>query len=137
MKIAVACEGLGVSPHAVHCASFMCYTVNRGIITDCQNLPNPGLPAEETLNLLKEMGIDTIITGGIDIDFANMLCHSGVEVVAGVEGTSKEVADAYLNHTLIGADELCHTLAEEDGEEESDLDDAFEALEKQFSALSA
>ena len=137
MKIAVACEGLGVSPHAVHCASFMCYTVNRGIITDCQNLPNPGLPAEETLSLLKEVGIDTIITGGIDIDFANMLCHSGVEVVAGVDGTAKEVADAYLNHTLIGADELCHTLAEEEGEEETDLDDAFEALEKQFSALSA
>lgn len=136
MKITVACEGLGVSPHAVHCASFMCYTVNRGIITDCQNLPNPGLPAEETVTLLKEMGIDTIITGGIDIDFANMLCHSGVEVVAGVEGTAKEVAEAYLNHTLIGADELCHTLADAD-EDDADVEDAFEALERRFSSLSA
>ena len=110
MKIIVACEGLGVSPHAVHCASFMCYTVERGIIADCRNLPNPGLSAEDTAQMFIDLGVGTIITGGIDYDFANMLCHAGIEVVAGVEGSAREVLEAYINHTLIGADELCHTL---------------------------
>ena len=63
MKIIVACEGLGVSPHAVHCASFMCYTVERGIIADCRNLPNPGLSAEDTAQMFIDLGVSTIITG--------------------------------------------------------------------------
>ena len=100
MKIIVACEGLGVSPHAVHCASFMCYTVERGIIADCRNLPNPGLSAEDTAQMFIDLDVSTIITGGIDYDFANMLCHAGIEVVAGVEGSAREVLEAYINHTL-------------------------------------
>lgn len=86
MQMAVASDGLQVSSHAVHCSSFMFYTVKRGIITECQNLPNPGLPANETVGLLKNLEIDVLITGGIDMDFANMLCHSGIEVMAGVSG---------------------------------------------------
>ena len=136
MKITVACEGLGVSPHAVHCASFMCYTVERGIITDCRNLPNPGLPAKDTARMLIDLGVNTIITGGIDYDFANMLCHSGIEVVAGVGGTAREVVEAHINHTLIGADELCHTLSDCE-EDEFEVDDAFAKLEAKFSTLSA
>ena len=120
MKIIVACEGLGVSPHAVHCASFMCYTVERGIIADCRNLD-----------------VSTIITGGIDYDFANMLCHAGIEVVAGVEGSAREVLEAYINHTLIGADELCHPLAFNNDEEEAEVDDAFAKLEANFFTANA
>lgn len=135
MRIAVACEGLGVSPHAVHCASFMCYTVKFGMISECQNMPNPGLAPQETTQLLRELNIDTVISGGIDMDFANMLCHSGIEVVAGVSGTAREVAEAYLNHTLIGADELCHAANESEPDEM--VEEAFDRLEREFSALTA
>lgn len=137
MRIIVACEGLGVSPHAVHCASFMCYTVERGIIADCRNLPNPGLSAEDTAQMFIDLGVSTIITGGIDYDFANMLCHAGIEVVAGVEGSAREVLEAYINHTLIGADELCHTLAFNNDEEEAEVDDAFAKLEANFFTANA
>ena len=137
MKIIVACEGLGVSPHAVHCASFMCYTVERGIIADCRNLPNPGLSAEDTTQMFIDLGVSTIITGGIDYDFANMLCHCGIEVVAGVEGTAREVLESDINHTRIGADELCHTLAFNNDEEEAEVDDAFAKLKANFFTANA
>ena len=126
MIIIVACEGLGVSPHAVHCASFMCYTVERGIIADCRNLPNPGLSAEDTTQMFIDLGVSTIIAGGIDYDFANML-----------EGSAREVLEAYINHTLIGADELCHTLAFNNDEEEAEVDDAFAKLEANFFTANA
>ena len=122
MIIIVACEGLGVSPHAVHCASFMCYNVER---------------AEDTAQMFIDLGVSTIITGGIDYDFANMLCHAGIEVVAGVEGSAREVLEAYINHTLIGADELCHTLAFNNDEEEAEVDDAFAKLEANFFTANA
>ena len=125
MIIIVACEGLGVSPHAVHCASFMCYTVERGIIADCRNLPNPGLSAEDTTQMFIDLGVSTIIAGGIDYDFANMLCHAGIEVVAGVEGSAREVLEAYIN------------LAFNNDEEEAEVDDAFAKLEANFFTANA
>ena len=139
MRITVACEGLGVSAHAVHCASFMCYTVNRGIIAECQNLPNPSMGAAQTVSMLQALDVDTIITGGIDMDFANMLCHAGIEVVAGVKGTAREVVEAYLNRTLIGGDELCHTTCNSEAEDEADpeLRAAFDRIEAQFRTATA
>ncbi|MBQ3106101.1 MAG: hypothetical protein IJC51_01305 [Eggerthellaceae bacterium] len=136
MKIAVACEGLRTSPHAAHCDSFMCYTVTRGIIADCQNLPNPNVAGDELAQLLKELGMDVLITAGIDMDTANALCYAGVEVVAGPEGTAREVVDAYLSRTLIGVDSLCHTYgaleAAEAEEDDAELDAAFARIEAEL-----
>ena len=45
MRIAVASEGLAVSPYFGHCASFTCYRIERGIIIECQNIrPLPASP---------------------------------------------------------------------------------------------
>ena len=97
MRIAVASEGLEVAPRFRQCASYMCYRVDRGIIVECQNLPNP-----------VEMGVDTLIVGAIDYDVANVFCHAGIEVRAGAHGSAREVVQAYLTRTLTGVDELCH-----------------------------
>lgn len=128
MKIAVACVGLEVAPHAARCESFMCYTVEKGIIKDCRNLPNMGITSAEAASLIKQIGFDAIISGGIDMDMANELCHAGVEVVAGVKGTAREVAEAYVSQTLMGAVELCHALEEEHDPEDQDVEDAFEKM---------
>lgn len=147
MRMAVASDGLQASSHAVRCSSFMFYTVKRGIITECQNLPNPGLPAAETVKLLQSLEIDALITSGIDMDFANMLCHCGIEVVAGVNGTAREVAEAYLNHTLIGATELCHIESLEHAvknerskprsAEDRAMDETFERIERKLAGACA
>lgn len=108
----------------------MCYTVSKGVITDCRNLPNMGITSHEAASLIKNAGFDVIITGGIDIDMANELCCAGVEVVAGVEGTAREVAESYLNRTLMGAVELCHATYEEHDPEDQDVEDAFEKMAK-------
>ena len=55
-----------------------------------------------------------------------MLCHAGIRSRRWLfEGSAREVLEAYINHTLIGADELCHTLAFNNDEEEAEVDDAF------------
>ena len=95
MRIAVASEGLEVAPRFRQCASYMCYRVDRGIIVECQNLPNPGLAAPKLVALLVEMGVDTLIVGAIDYDVANVFCHAGIEVIAGAHGSAREVVQAY------------------------------------------
>lgn len=139
MKVAVACDGLVASSHAAQCDSFMCYTVERGIISDCRNLPNSGITSHESARLIIGLGFDALITSGIDIDMANELCAAGVEVVAGVTGTAREVAQAYISHTLMGAMSLCHVdeADVEDEEAEEDIEAAFAALEEKLQAASA
>lgn len=134
MRIAVASEGLEVSPHAGHCSGFMCYTVDRGVITECQNLPNPGLPGPALAEMFQEVGVDALVCGGIEMDMANALCHAGIDVVAGTAGSTRSVAEAYVNHTLIGAEELCHLLDETPDAGDEELESAFGRIERQLEA---
>ena len=136
MRIAVASEGLEVSPHAGHCSSFMCYTVTRGVITECQNLPNPGVPGATMAELFQDVGVDVLVCGGIDMDMANAFCHAGIEVVAGAAGSVRRVAESYLNHTLIGTEELCHLLDEAADADDEELESAFGRIEKQLESAS-
>ena len=125
MKIAVACVGLSVAPHAAQCESFMCYTIEKGVVKDCRNLPNMGITSAEAVKLVRNAGFDVLISGGIDMDTASALCRAGVEVVAGVEGSAREVMDAYLCKTLMGVTELCDAHREEHDPEDQDVEDAF------------
>ncbi|HIS39679.1 MAG TPA: hypothetical protein IAC12_02385 [Candidatus Aphodovivens avistercoris] len=119
MRIAVASDGLDVASYFGAASSFMCYTVTRGIITECQNLPNPHLAIDGLIKLFHEVGVDILIVGRIEYDVANVLCHGGIEVVAGAQGNAADVARAYLSKTLTGVEAVCHlddpgyTLGEE------------------------
>lgn len=108
MRIAVASDGLEVAPYFASTTSFMCYTVTRGIITECQNMPNPALPLEQLVELFLELGIDVLIVGRIEYNIANRLCRAGIEVVAGANGNAADVARGYLTKTLTGVEEVCH-----------------------------
>ncbi len=126
LKIAVACDGLGLSKHAAQCDSFSCYTVERGVITDFRNLPNMGCTSKEAVDLIDGLGFDVIITSGIDMDTATKLCDLGVEVVAGAEGAVREVVEGYVSSTLLGVTTLCDSSVED--EPEQDIDDAFDEI---------
>lgn len=134
MKIAVACDGLRTSSHAARCGSFMCYTVNKGVITDCRNLPNMGVTSHEAAQLVSNLGFDVIITKGIDMDMAEELCASGIEVVAGVDGTSREVVESYVTETLMGAVSLCHVHGDDEECDEEDVDAAFDRIAEKLVA---
>ncbi len=108
MRIAVASTGLEVAPRFSQCTSYMCYTVSRGVIVECQNMPKPAVSGAKLVSLLSEIGVDVLIVGTIEYDIANLFCHAGVEVIAGASGSAREVAQGYLTRTLTGVDELCH-----------------------------
>ena len=107
MKVAVACQGLTVAPYFVQCTGYTVYTVDRGIITDSRSIPAPDQPIEKLVDMLKSIGIDTLIVGRIVYDMASVLCRNGIEVVAGAEGSALDVAKAYVSNTLAGVEEVC------------------------------
>lgn len=116
MRIAVASQGLDVAARFEQCESFMCYTVNHGIIAECQNMPNLGLPYQDLAKLLGDLDVCALIVGAIPFDIARVFCSADIEVVAGAQGSARTVVEQYLTKTLIGVDEMCH---EDEAEEEA------------------
>ncbi|WP_139653446.1 NifB/NifX family molybdenum-iron cluster-binding protein [Raoultibacter phocaeensis] len=116
MRIAVASEGLDVSPYFEHCTSFTFYTIDCGIIAECQNMPNPQLPSGSLASLLVELEVDVLIAGCIKRTSIHALMEADIEVVSGVVGTARAATEAYLAQTLIGCDEWC------DYDDESDVE---------------
>ena len=107
MKIAVACQGLTVAQYFVQCTDYMCYSVDRGIITGSRNMQAIDQPMEKLIDLLKSIGIDVLIVGLIEYGMASILCRNGIEVVAGAEGNALDVAKAYVSDTLTGVHDVC------------------------------
>lgn len=135
MRIAVACDGLSVAPHAAGCASFTCYSVNHGIISGCCNVPNMGITIFESVETLKQMDTDVLIAGSFDDELIAVLAGAGIEPVALGLPSPKEVAEAYLHATLMGETDLVAACASSEPLDE--LDDAFARIEYKLVAQSA
>ena len=117
MRIAIACEGLRVAPRYEYCESYMCYTVDHGVIVDCQNMPSPGVNYHELASTLHEIGVRVLIVGEIDESVADLYCDNDIEVIAGAHGDARHLAEQYLTDKLTGVDELCRD------DDEADFDD--------------
>ena len=58
--------------------------------------------------MLLSIDATVIIVGAIPVDIARIFCQANIEVVAGAQGSAREVVEQYLTRTLIGVDEMCH-----------------------------
>ena len=99
MRIAVASEGLNVSPYF---GSFTCYTIDRGMIVECQNTPNPRLPLRQLASMLGDLDVRVLIAGCVEREAADALGIEGIEVIPNASGTARKAAEAYLARTLAG-----------------------------------
>lgn len=117
MVVAVSCDGLSIAPFFTQTTSFMVYTVERGIITDCKNLPAQGLDEAGLKELLQAINADTLIVGHIDCALAGSMCHQGIEVIADAEGAALDVVKAYLSKSLTGVLDACFLCDEVDNQE--------------------
>lgn len=104
MRIAVASDGLDVSLHGSRCASYTCYTVERGIITTCQNTPNPCLAPEFAAQYLKDLGVDVFLATDIDPEMRTALKHRGIETAKASSGSTKRAVEKYLSRLFNGED---------------------------------
>lgn len=107
MKIAVASEGLDVSPHFGRCSNYSYYLVEKGIVTNHQNLPSPGHVCDSGATLMKDLGIDVVITGGIGEKALNALKADGISVVSGATGSARDAVEAYLAGELMSTATSC------------------------------
>ncbi|MVB12493.1 Dinitrogenase iron-molybdenum cofactor [Caprobacter fermentans] len=108
MKIAVACDGKNVSAHFGHCEGFTLFTVEGGKITERKFSQNPGHKPGFLPNYLSDLGVSTIITGGIGGGAIDIFNEKNIEVISGAAGEAAEAVEKYLKGELESAGSVCH-----------------------------
>lgn len=108
MKIAVASEGNLVTGHFGHCQNFNIYEVENNQVIKNTSIANPGHKAGFLPNFLIDLGVTTIISGGIGGGAIEIFNEKGIEVVSGASGNAEEAVNNYLQGKLESTGSVCH-----------------------------
>lgn len=96
MRIAVASQGLGVSPHFGSCTNFNYYKVENNQLVDSRNLPSSGHLCGSQANFLRQIEVKILLCGAISPHDKEQMERAGITVISGVSGRATEAAMAYL-----------------------------------------
>lgn len=107
MKIAVASEGAEVSQHFGHCANFNLFTIEDSKIVEHVNAESPGHLCGSMAPILKNEGVEVLITGGIGAGAMNGFNANGIKVINGASGDARAVTEVYLAGQLQSTGALC------------------------------
>ena len=100
MKIAVTHENGQIFQHFGHTEQFKVYTVENGKITDTTVVDTNGQGHGALAGLLKTIGVDALICGGIGGGAQMALAEAGIKLFGGVSGSCDEAVEALLASKL-------------------------------------
>ena len=100
MKIAVTHENGQIFQHFGHTEQFKVYTVENGKVTDTTVVDTNGQGHGALAGLLKTIGADAIICGGIGGGAQMALAEAGIKLFGGVSGFCDEAVEALLAGNL-------------------------------------
>lgn len=107
MKIAVASDGKDVAQHFGHCEGFHVFEQVDGALNAGTFYPNPGHKPGFLPVYLHELGVDTVISGGMGGGAIAIFKEKGIHVVTGASGDSKAAAENYMAGRLISNGSVC------------------------------
>jgi predicted Fe-Mo cluster-binding NifX family protein len=108
MKIAVATEKEMVTEHFGHCQGFMIFDTEKKGIVRSEMVPNPGHKPGFLPRFLADLGVDTIISGGMGSAAVELFNGNNIEVIVGIEGSAQAAVESYLEGNLKSTGSGCH-----------------------------
>ena len=100
MKIAVTYENGQVFQHFGKTQQFKVYTVEDGKVAAAQVVDTNGTGHGALAGFLRDLGVETLICGGIGGGAQTALRQAGVEFYGGVSGSADQAVEALLGGTL-------------------------------------
>lgn len=108
MKIAVTYENGEVFQHFGHTEQFKLYEVSGGKLLHTQVVDTNGSGHGALAGLLAQLGVDTLICGGIGGGARTALAEAGIELFPGASGSADAAVQSLLNGTLVfNPDTVC------------------------------
>ena len=100
VRIAVTFENGNIYQHFGHTEQFKIYDAENGQITKEQVADTNGSGHGALAGFLTELGVDTLICGGIGMGAKNALADAGIQLYGGVTGSADEAVKALLEGNL-------------------------------------
>jgi predicted Fe-Mo cluster-binding NifX family protein len=101
VKIAIPRMGETVAPCFEYCATMAIFTVEDGRVTDQIDFPLRSREPLDRVRLLRDQEVDTIICGGVQSVFEDMVRASGVHMISWVSGTVDDLLDSFNHGRLV------------------------------------
>lgn len=100
MKLAVCYENGQVFQHFGHTEQFKVYTIENGVITHSEIVSTNGQGHGALAGVLKELGADALICGGIGGGARSALAEAGIQLYPGASGSADAQVEALLAGSL-------------------------------------
>ncbi len=100
MKIAVTYENGQVYQHFGHTEQFKVYDVENGAVQSAAVIGTNGSGHSALAGMLKGLGVDTLICGGIGGGARLALDEAGIRLYGGVTGEADSAVERLLNGSL-------------------------------------
>ena len=115
MKLAVTYDNGEVFQHFGRTEQFKVYKVENQKVISSEVIASNGTGHGALAGLLAGEGIEVLICGGIGGGAQTALAEAGIELIAGAQGDTDEVVEAYLRGKLISTGANCHHHDHEEG----------------------
>ena len=117
MKIAVTYENGQIFQHFGHTKAFKIYTVEDNKVVSADVIDTNGSGHGALAGMLRILGVDTLICGGIGGGAQTALRDAGIALYGGVSGDADTAVEEYLAGTLMfNPDVKCSHHDHEHGE---------------------
>lgn len=100
MKIAATFENGTIFGHFGHTRQFKVYDVEAGKVVGERVVDTNGSGHGALAGFLADLGVDTLICGGIGAGAQNALAEAGIRLYGGVTGSADEAVKALLEGKL-------------------------------------
>ena len=112
MKIALPSRNNMIDDHFGHCEYYTVFTIdnNKKEIIKEETVTSPegcGCKSNIAPKLAKQ-GVTVMLAGNMGEGAVNVLNTAGIQVIRGCSGNVKDVAQKWLNGSLIDSGETCH-----------------------------
>ncbi len=107
-KVAVATDNGNVSQHFGHCEGFTIYNMEGRNIVSKSFVSNPGHQPGFLPNYLNDIGVNTVIAGGMGGGAVQIFNQKKIEIITGAEGSTDDVIQKYLSSNLQHSGSICN-----------------------------
>jgi len=101
VKLAMPRMGETIAPCFEYCATMAIFTIEGGRVVDQVDFPLRSRDPLDRVRLLRDQQVDTIICGGVQDVFEELVRASGIEVISWVSGSVDDLLDLYLQGKLV------------------------------------
>ena len=106
MKVAIPRMGETVAPCFEYCATMAIFNIAESGVVELVDFPLQSREPFDRVRLLRDQKVDTVICGGMQAFYEDMLKAAGFEVISWVSGLVDDLLALYIQGELESGTEL-------------------------------